>query len=160
MLRLRAKEVMDIAVKIEKNGSAFYDTLVASTTNAKAKAVYEFMAGEERQHIVNFQALGEGLESDQDVETYAGEHDTYLEAVASTHMFVEDGVGAKLAKQAADDADAIRVAMQFEKDSVLLFDALKPLVPPKEKPRVDALINQEKGHMIKLAQLAVELKKA
>jgi rubrerythrin len=148
---------MDIAVRIEKNGVAFYDALVGSTSDGRAREVYKFMAGEERQHIIDFTGLGERVEAFLPVETYAGEHEEYLEALAETHMFVEDGVGAELAKRAANDKEAIAVAAQFEKDSILLFDLLKDLVPEKEKGTIEALIGQEKRHLTKLHGLARSL---
>jgi rubrerythrin len=149
---------LDIAIRIEKNGVEFYDTLVASTKSEQAKPIFQYMAEQERQHILDFQNLAAELEAVQPVETYTGEHDAYLEAVAETHMFNDYGMGAKLAKEAKGDAEAIRAAMQFEKDSILLFDLLKAMVPEKDKPKVEALIGQEKQHILKLHQLSQALK--
>lgn len=158
MLRLRAKEVLEIAVRIEKNGTEFYDALVTSTKNDEAKRVFDYMAGQERQHTVDFQRLMEGMEEYQPVETYGGEHEGYLEAVAETHMFLEYGAGAKLAREAKTDADALGAAMQFEKDSILLFDLLKELVPQKEKPTIEGLIAQEREHLARLYSLSSTLR--
>lgn len=158
MLRLRAKETLDIAIRIEKNGVDFYDTLVASTENDAARPIFEYMAAQERQHILDFQRLMEGVEDYQPVETYAGEQEGYLEALAETHMFLDYGVGAKLARESKTDSDAIKAAMQFEKDSILLFDLMKEVIPEKDRPTVEALIAQEKDHLVKLRDLSRALK--
>jgi len=158
VLHLTTREIMDIAVMIEKNGSAFYDSLLSVAKNEDAKAIYEFMAEEERQHITDFQTLAENVKALDLTEASTSEQNQYLEALVSTHMFAEEGAGAKMAAAAVDDIQALTVAMRFEKDSILLFDMLKELVPERDKPSVEALIRQERQHLLKLALIREAIK--
>ena len=47
MLRLRAKQVLEIALRVERNGVEFYDALVSDTSSDEARMIYEHAAGME-----------------------------------------------------------------------------------------------------------------
>ena len=50
-----SKELIDIAIGIERRGIIFYDIMAKSTDNAAANEVFDYLANMERQHIQIFQ---------------------------------------------------------------------------------------------------------
>lgn len=144
------KEVLEIAVNIERNGAEFYDALLNSSQSQEAVTIFTYLAGQERQHIISFQRLAAGVEASGQPASPDTEHQGYLEALAEAHLLTTEGSGATLARRASHHAEATRAAMQFEKDSILLFEALRDSVPEAEVSVVDAVIAQEKMHLLDL----------
>ena len=51
------RELIEIAIGIEKNGAIFYDSLAGSTKNPAARDVYKYLVGQEREHAAVFQKM-------------------------------------------------------------------------------------------------------
>jgi rubrerythrin len=118
------------------------------------------MARQERDHIEFVQALAEKLGELPAPEAATEPHQGYVEALMEAHILVQEGAGAALAKRAADLAGATKGAMQFEKDTILLFQTLANLVPEAGMTAVETLIGQEKMHLLDLYQFSTLLKMA
>lgn len=148
-----ASEVVEIGIQIEKNGMDFYNTLAKQANEAKAKEVFSYLAGEEEKHIQAFQGiLGEtkgyepqGLDSD----TYF----SYMNALASDHVFTQANKGADIAKAIQNDAQAIDKGIGFERDSIIFYEGMKKVVPDYGQKIVEGLIKQEQKHLMQLMEL-------
>jgi rubrerythrin len=55
---------------------------------------------------------------------------------------------------------AILIAMSFEKDSILFFSELRPLVHEQHRDIVEKFIEEEKQHLVYLAKLKKEVTQA
>ena len=76
-LFISGSELTKIAIGIERNGAAFYDSLAESTDNEKARDIYTELADKERMHIRIFQDMSSQLKDYQPPETYTEEYDLY-----------------------------------------------------------------------------------
>ena len=98
MLRFQASEIVDMAVRIERNGYAFYSGILEKTSDAKLRGIFDDLAKQEMHHIDDFRRLLEGVKRYEPAEEYVGEHQDYLGALADAHVFVNEGVGARVAE--------------------------------------------------------------
>lgn len=155
MRRMSVKEVLEIAVNIERNGAEFYDALLDSSQSQEAATIFTYLAGQERQHIIGFQRLAAGVEASGQSASPDAEHQDYLEALVEAHLLTSEGSGARLARRASDHAEATRAAIQFEKDSILLFEALRDSVAEPDVSVVDAVIAEERMHLLDLYHFSV-----
>jgi len=150
-----ASEMVDIALGIERNGVAYYETLAESTTNASLKDTYDGLANMERQHIEIFQKMLDSLGKYQP--TSAGvdeeEHEFYLKALIDSAVFTDDKVARQIAQKASSPAEAIQTALGAEKDSILFYSEMRNFVPEREQPVIDRIINEEKSHVRQLSSL-------
>ncbi len=69
------KELLDVAVNIEKSGAAFYETMVNCAKSKKAKTAFKYLADQEKQHIKAYQSMLKAVADAPPPETYTEEYD-------------------------------------------------------------------------------------
>jgi len=150
------KEVLEMAIKIEENGLKYYTDAAKASRNEKLKEVFKALADEECDHIRVFSELKKTL-SDKDYQegfdAYAEEAALYLCAIADTEVFTNPDKGRDLALQVKDEKDAVRIALDMEKDSLLFYYEILKMIREKDRAVVENLIEQEKNHVKKLTGL-------
>ncbi|MFC1590312.1 ferritin family protein [Candidatus Omnitrophota bacterium] len=150
-------EIVEMGIQIEKNGRDFYNALIETSKNQKAKGIFKFLAGEEEKHIIAFQKLLDSVKGYEPPEAYPGEYFAYMSALAGDYVFTKENKGAEAAKRVKNDAEAVDAGMGFEKDSMLFYEGIKKAVPPEGIKTVDALIEQERTHFRQLSELKSSL---
>jgi rubrerythrin len=65
----------------------------------------------------------------------------------------------QLIEATKSESDVIRLAVSFEKDSILFFMSFRKLVGEDKGTVIDDLIKEEEEHLIKLSQIKKELQK-
>ncbi len=146
------KEIMEAAVQIERNGQAFYEQVSQKAEDQGVREVFSDLALEEKRHISQFQALSDCLVDPPDGmerEDYA----LYLDNLTAEHVFKEDGSGERMARQSKSAVEAVELGIQFEKDTLLFFHELHPLVRAEEQGVVNQLLLWEKEHLVRLVRL-------
>lgn len=149
--KMDAKGIIDMAVQIEKAGQKFYSTLAIFEYNDKIKDLLISLAEEESKHVEVFESLGKILKDDlADGKPGSDDYLEYLDSIAKAHMFfnmdIED------ADYKVDTArETLELALKFERDSIMVFQEMKEVVGKAGKEVLDKLIDQERGHVRKLA---------
>ncbi len=151
------RELAEVAVAIERNGAAFYDTLARTTGDDRVRAVYDYLAGEERKHIRIFQGILDSLGEDIAGETYSGEHALYVKSLADSRVFTSDETAMEVAERAQSDAEALHLALSIEKDSLLFYWEMKDLVRGVDQGAVDRLMVEERSHIRQLTELKAQI---
>lgn len=146
-------EIVEIGIQIEKNGRDFYKALADKTKNKKTKEVFEYLEGEEIQHIAVFQKILEPVQKYEPPEAYPTEYFAYMNALASEHIFTKENKGKEIAKKIKSDREAIDLGIGFEKDSIIFYEGMKRVVPKDDERIVNELISQEQSHLSKLVDL-------
>ena len=151
-------ELIDVAIGIERRGIMFYDVLARSTNNARAREVFQYLAGMEREHIRAFEGMLTAADRKEHPETYAGEYGDYLQALADNAVFTDDSITSDLVSQADNDLAAVELGIGAEKDSILFYYEMMDLVPRRERVMIGKIITEEKSHLRQLAELKKVLK--
>ena len=146
-------ELINIAIGIERRGIAFYDVLARSTQNAKAREIFRYLVGMERDHIQIFQNMLDEADKYEVPETYGGEYAAYLQALVDSAVFTDDAVTSELATQSENDIAAIELGINAEKDSILFYYEMKEIVPKPVRATIDKIIAEEKLHLRQLSDL-------
>ncbi|MBW1895446.1 MAG: ferritin family protein [Deltaproteobacteria bacterium] len=146
-----AEEIYDIGIQIETNGWAFYQAAAESAEEEDVKKLLTDLAHWEKAHIDLFKELKKQIPSDLQTDPSLDldqQQLLYLKAAADTHIFTKNADPVALAKTCKGPMDVLRVAMDFEKDSVVLYAAMKDLVPESlGKDNIDKLIQEEISHI-------------
>ncbi len=150
-------EIVEMGIQIEKNGKDFYDALIAQSKSEKAKDAFKYLANEEEKHIAAFQGILNSVQKYEPVESYPGEYFAYLKALASEHVFTKENKGAEVAKTATSDKEGVKLAIGFEKDSIIFYEGTKRIVLEHEQEIINQLIAQEQEHLRKLVDLKKDL---
>jgi len=150
-------EIVEIGVQIEVNGRDFYNTLVNKSKKNEAKDIFRYLAGEEEKHIATFQKLLDSVNKYEPQEAYPQEYFTYMNTLASEHVFTQKDKGAEIAKKIKSDEEALDMGIVFEKDSIVFYGGMKKVVPEYDHNLLDGLIEEEKKHLRALNNLKKKL---
>ncbi len=150
-----AGELFGIAVGIEKNGAAYYDSLAQMADDQGLKDTYFFLAGMERHHVEVFQKLQSAAEGGGAVvpPVDEAEYEGYLQALIDSSVFTDDQVARDMARRAAGPAEALQIALGAEKDSILFYTEMRDLVPQRQRDAVTEIIKEERKHVRELSEL-------
>ncbi|MCK5527407.1 MAG: ferritin family protein [Candidatus Latescibacteria bacterium] len=149
-------EVVDLCIEIEKNGAAFYHALAASTKEEAVRKLASYLEAEEKKHQTIFEKMRSALKGYQPVESYPGEYELYMKALADARVFTSDAVVREMVAKVESDVEALTVAIGFEKDSILFLYEMKSLVPESEYGAIDALMQEEKSHLRQISEFKKE----
>ncbi|MGB2983763.1 MAG: ferritin family protein [Candidatus Bipolaricaulia bacterium] len=146
-----ADEILQMAERIERNGTRFYRAAVEATEDETFKSRFAELAEMEVSHEQTFAALRRELSSGEKEQTAfdpADETQAYLAAMADSEIFDTSKDPAELVSQAKSPAEVLRVAIGMEKESILLYLGLRDLVSERlGRDRVEEIIDEERSHV-------------
>jgi rubrerythrin len=146
-------ELLEVALGIERNGTAFYQALAEKTKNDSARLIYEHLAAEEIKHLKTFQGMLDAVGNYQPPEGYAEEYELYLKSLVESSVFTDVAHAQQIAARISSEAEALDIGIQAEKDSVLFYTEMKNMVKPADHQIILNIINQERDHLNQLSQL-------
>lgn len=150
-----AGEVYSMGIEIEKNGKDFYLKAAAATSDQDLQKFFKSLADWEEKHISLFQKMKSELSDASSEDNTEGavfdpdnEYNKYLKAAADSHIFLKKVNIQEIVSKCQTPADLLKIALQFEKDSVVLYSSLKDLVPEYlGKDKVSRLVQEELNHI-------------
>ncbi len=154
IFNFNAAEVFDIAVKIEENGKRFYDEAVKVIDDPEIKALFQDLGEQEVEHRKKFLTLKKELPKQATESTVFdpnNEMSAYVQVAADTHVFLKSDFESKL-KEVKDAKSALKMAMEFEKDSVIFFLTIQDATDgQKGKQFIGELVKEEQDHLRRLS---------
>ena len=143
-----ANELLDIAVRLERNGDAIYRQAIEKVTNPELASLLEWMADEEGKHAEYFEEMKS-------------------EVTATPTNEVAEEFGRKLFNEMLGDQsfslkdvdfsqidqvnDMITTFIEFEKDTVLFYKMLDAFVDDEEnRETLKRIIGEENRHIDRL----------
>lgn len=149
---LNVSEVMEFAVFIEKNGYRFYTETIKKFVDKELVELFQFLADEELRHQHTFEKLWEKVGTFTPPESYAGEYEMYMKDFLKTHPLAnEEALKVKLDSISSKE-EAVEMALDFEKDSIVLFNMLKRYIEEENIHIVEAVIQEELNHILRINQ--------
>lgn len=152
------RELLEVALEIEKNGQAFYEELSNCARDKGVLEVANFMAEEEKRHYETFKtmldALGEGYAPP---ESYPGEYQQYVKALADSRVFTKEHEVREECRRLKRDSEAIKMAIGLEKDSIIFYNEMSRFVRQSDRPTIARIIDEERSHITKLWELKTKL---
>ena len=159
-IQFKGSELLEMALGIEINGAAFYQALADKTQNSDAKAIYDYLAVQERKHIDAFQGMLNTAGQYQPPEAYAEDYMLYLKSLVDNSVFTNVAEARQKAEATSSEIEAIDTGIQAEKDSILLYIEMQGFVRQPDQNVVLDIIGEEKAHLRQLSQLKQTLQKA
>jgi rubrerythrin len=146
-----ANEILDLAIKLEKNGELVYRDAIEKVSNPELIRLLEWMADEEVKHANWFAELK--LKLDQK------SANPFMEKM-SRELF-DDLLGDKNFSlkdvdfySVSDIDDLIAIFIEFEKDSVRFYQVLEPFIgDPVSLESLKKIIDEENCHIKRLQEL-------
>lgn len=143
-------ELIDLAKLIESAGGEFYRAALGHIKDDQVRSLFVHLEAEERRHARSFEQLLEGLEARAGEWRVSEEYLAYMRALAAGRVFPGSSAAKEAARQIRCEADAINLALRFEKDTVLYFHELRSAVREEDQGLVDLLVAEERKHITQL----------
>lgn len=154
MAFLNASDIVDLAMQVEKAGEAFYRAVAKEAQSAETKALFEDLAVQETKHYATFSRLAQTarekpLMTDEEWDSYL----KYLNSTVDSAFFQGPDKALAAARKVKDEKEAVRMAMSFEKETLLFFYDLRDTIPASERSFVEKIVAEEKSHIQRLANV-------
>ena len=141
-----AREIAEAAVEKEKKRKGFYATVCELSPDEDMKALFQFLTAEEEKHVATFARIRDSLPEEARPEEYSEDMQAYMDSVIDDQLY-SDMDSKDFVQKAIDTRNVFRLAIGFEKDAILYFREFLPYLSPSDRPVVEELIDQEKGHI-------------
>jgi rubrerythrin len=146
-----ANEIIDLAIKLEKNGEAVYRSAIEKVSNPELVPLLQWMADEEVKHAGWFSDMKHNLEAKSEnpfVEEMSRE--LFNEMLGDKNFSLRDVDFSSVEKI----DDLIEIFIEFEKDSIIFYEVLKPFVEdPVAREHLKKIIGEEKRHIERLKEI-------
>jgi rubrerythrin len=149
-------EIFDIAIQIEINGAKFYRDVADKQTIPAVRSLLLDLADQEGGHEKLFRKMKDRFANKDNVAALNDEFAMlYMQSEASNYVFKSLSVPEVTSTMLL--RDAIELAMNRERDSILFFMGLKFLMKKTaDKEVMNKLIEEEQFHLATLAQFSKE----
>jgi rubrerythrin len=141
-------EILDLAIRLEKNGEATYRQAIRIASDEELKAALDWMAQEEVRHSQWFSKLRVSLDQ--------GGKNPFLKEM-SRELF-DDLVGSQSFSLKEVDFAAVEsieelvaIFIEFEQDTVLFYEMIAPFIEDSlTRANLQEIIAEEKRHISRL----------
>jgi len=144
-------EILDMAIKLEKNGEAVYRSAIEKVSNPELVSLLEWMADEEVKHANWFADLK--LKFDQKgVNPFMEKmsRELFNDLLGDKNFSLKDVDFSSIDKI----DDLITVFIEFERDSVLFYQVLEQFIEdPVTLENLKKIIDQENNHIQQLQEI-------
>lgn len=141
MIYVKVEDLFDVAYQIESSGYSFYKNL-AERVSGKKEELFEDLAEQERDHRKRFEEIYEKNKSEK---TGKGSSWPGEEVSSFLRSYGKFSVFDKHEEVPEDLSKALKLAIEAEKDSIILYQDIKYLL--SNSSPVEKIIDEEKQHL-------------
>ncbi len=152
-----AAEIADLGIEKEKKRRDFYALVSGSFKDSEMKKLFSRLRDWEEEHIKKFTKIRDDVEESEPAQSYPGEFASYMQSLIDDSLY--NKVSPQVfSKNVTSPLIAVDFAIGFEKDAILFFLEMLIYMNSSQKQVVQTLINEEKQHIVYLAQLRKTIK--
>jgi rubrerythrin len=151
-----AAEVIDIGIEKEKLRRDFYGRVAKVFKEKEMVELFTRLRDWEETHIKKFSEIRISVKEDEPTESFGGELSSYMRALVEDKLYAEVAPD-NFSRNVKAPVSAVNYAMSFERDAILFFGELLPMMEPANREAVLKLVDEEKQHLVYLAELKRKL---
>ena len=143
MIEEDVKNAIKIAIQMEKDGYAFYKKASAQTSSDMGREIFDSLANDEQIHLEVFQKLFKDKIEKSEWNNLVNSSKKY----ADIDIFPKDLQQIEGANPDTNELDAIKIAMDSEKDAIEYYGKIKEKTKDDDiRKIINEIIEQEKNH--------------
>lgn len=143
-------EILDIAIRLEKNGEAVYRNAIDKISNPALVSLLEWMAVEESNHAKWFNDLKQKVEIHVKNSIVAEISSDFLDDLIGDQSFSLKEIDFS---QVDQTKDLVLIFIEFENDSILFYKMLQPLIQDQDTlVQLHSIVAEENSHIEKLQE--------
>jgi rubrerythrin len=138
-------EIIDLAVQVEQNGERLYRDAMTQVPNKDLQSLLLWLADQEADHARWFRALGETVRKTPGNPELEEMGRAIFRSILGDQAFsLKDVDFTKISKI----MDLLEKAIEFEKDTILLYEMLGELIDDQKTRRhLASIVHEEKNHV-------------
>ena len=141
-------DILKMALLMEERGYRFYTALAGLVKDERVKQLALKLAGDEKEHKKIFAKIITEYTGDEKLEQ---EGMSYRNAIGKGIIFPDISGIKDLAEKTDSFKDVLSIAIEAEKDAILLFHELTVRISSQETNRIIyKLLEEEKMHLVEL----------
>jgi len=145
-----AYEILDIAVKLEKNGEKVYREAMDQTGDLSLKELLKWMADEEVKHAEWFSELKSEVELNENHHLIREMSEDLVSEFVGEQSFSLKDVDFSAIK---GTRELIEVFIEFERDTILFYEMLESFIIDEETgEKLNRILDEENDHISKLQE--------
>ncbi|MBW1865687.1 MAG: ferritin family protein [Deltaproteobacteria bacterium] len=145
------KDIVDIAIQIEQNGERIYRDAANKIKDLSLSSLLQWLADEEGKHLKWFTALKDKVPDTGDHSEQEKIGRALLRNAVGTQSFTLKDADFSTLEQVED---LIRLSIEFEKDTILFYKMLQPLIEDREAlDQLHEIIKEEEKHIQSFKEL-------
>ena len=144
------QEILDLAIRLEKNGESVYRNAAAKLSRSDLVSLLVWMADEEVKHALWFAELKRKYES-KTINPFMEEmgREIFTDMLGEKSFSHRD---VDFSKMDQPD-DLVSVFIEFEQDTILFYETLKPFIEDNDTlNNLEKIIAEENNHITMLHQ--------
>ena len=141
-------EILDLAIRLEKNGESVYRNAAAKLSGPDLVSLLVWMADEEVKHALWFSELKHKLETES-INPFMEEmgREIFTDILGEKSFSHRDVDFSKMNQP----HDLVAVFIEFEQDTVLFYETLKPFIEDSDTlNNLEKIIAEENNHIAML----------
>lgn len=144
-----AKEILEIAIRLEKNGEAVYREAMKKVSRPDFAALLEWMAAEEARHAQWFSGLKQECETRSPfAEKMVSQ--SFQEIVGEQNFSLRDADFS--AVKTAEEL--VKIFIEFEEDTLIFYEMLQSFVEDRNVlAQLGRILSEERQHIEKLKSM-------
>ena len=142
--------IFDFAVKAERDGIAFYTKASKNFNDAELRNLFLKLAKEEVKHMETFLGIKAKAEKKGADQIFRSDRvSDYLDTIIREGLFPKGDSMVKRLEKVNDVGSACAIAMEAEKNAILLYSELAKLAKDKEQRKIfEDIAKEERSHIV------------
>lgn len=138
-------EILDMAIRIERNGEGFYRDAMEKVSNPSSKAFLKMLAEEEVRHMEWFAAKKSTFQSEKRDPLLDQIGSSMLEGIIGDQTFSLKELDIS---QLSDEQALFQAAIEFERDTIVFFEMIQAFVGNDDvSEELKEIIEEEYRHI-------------
>ena len=155
---LNISEIIRFAIKIEQAGYKFYVESLKRIQEPGILELFQYLADEEFKHENIFKNLLKKSGDFTPPESYQGEYNAYMKDFIESNLFRHIEFSQDKIDQIKDIKEAISLALDFERNSIVFYTALKRFIDGDNRQIIETIIQEELNHIFRINRFQQEYK--
>jgi rubrerythrin len=151
MALLTGDELVEIAMRLEQEGEAFYNAAAERANTAQIKELFEELALQEQYHYRTFQQMGRDIVRTALSDDQWDQFQEYSGALLNQRIFDKPHGALSKVASVQDEREALEAALGFEKETLQFYHGLRDVVRGADQQTVDRIIGEEEQHIRRLS---------
>jgi rubrerythrin len=148
------QEILDLAIRLENNGESVYRQAVDEVCEPEFVFLLRWMAEEEVEHARWFSELKHKLET-HSINSFMTEmsREVFADFLGKKSFSHQEVDFSKIERS----SELVAVFIEFEKDTILFYETLKPFIEDNDtRNNLEMIIAEEHKHIAKLHQFLAD----